>query len=414
MKKKLRIGVITLALCALATSCSDDGPRQENNVPEFNPIELPANTRSVVESENDFAFDYLNTCEWSRFGEPVNFDVENYTVSPFSMFNFLGMLACGNDQDGETQKEIFKTLGLGAADMESFKEYCKLLNNKLTSLDPSTSIYVANAICGNSEYTFRPSFVTMFSEYFGGDCLYYTGENDAKEVVNKWIADRTSGLMEPIDKVFYASCDFYNILYFNGRWETPFNSSFTSKDAFHNADGEISFASYMKDTRSMEYMETDKLIGVELPFGSSNFSFMIFRSANSDNVPEMNGNDYMDLLNSSRREYISLSLPKFEVCPVYVFSRKLEFPVKEALFFSDFGDDSYRNDHPELGERRLITSYVSFQIDEDGVKATARTGTETTISPGVAKKVKFDSPFIYLVRERSTNTILFIGRQNRF
>lgn len=73
--------------------------------------------------------------------------------------------------------------------------------------------------------------------------------------------------------------------------------------------------------------------------------------------------------------------------------------------FSNFSADVYLP---------VIDSAVSFSLDEKGVVAAAASGMVNMTSPGVARSVKFDSPFIYLVRERSTNTILFIGRQNRF
>lgn len=265
MKKGLRIGAVSLVLCTLAVSCSDDVSRREDRIPDFHPLDLPANTRSVGKSENDFAFTLLNRASHIE---------ENYAVSPFSVYNVLLMAACADDLDGEFQKEIVQALGLGDSDIESFKDYCRLINNNLSTLDPSTVFNVANSIWGAPKLTFRPSFKSMAEHTFGAEVLNLPeGISDAKDVLNKWIYEKTNGKIKDFfqSDLGVPTISFINALYFNGKWTTPFNSSATSTDAFHSSDGDTSFASYMHDERAVTYMETDELIGIELPFGIFSF-----------------------------------------------------------------------------------------------------------------------------------------------
>lgn len=222
-------------------------------------------------------------------------------------------------------------------------------------------------------------------------------------------------LTEPI------MCDaaVLNAVYFNGRWQTPFKSSDTREAVFNNIDGTTSNASFMNRSSGSynAYFDTD-LTAIELNYGSGNYSMILVKPAENKTFDDLksafDNKKYNDILASHEGNAYSfaLSLPKFSTRSDMDLSRSLSALGFDKIFTEGF-NSVFEDQNFVIS---MFKQSVAVDVNENGTEAASSTMAGGYTSPGDLPHdpVAFDSPFIYIIRETSTNTILFIGQVTQF
>ncbi len=371
-------------------------------------ISLTDEERQLVKSNNDFAFRLFREAR----GE------ESRVISPLSITYALGML--NNGAAGETQQEINDVLGFGESGADAINQFCRKMLTESGKLDKETRVDIANTIFVNNHwgYELKEPFVQKANEYYDAQPEardFYDGIT--RDVINQWSSDHTEGMIKEIlsedefdeDAVSYL----LNALYFNGAWLTKFDPDNTEEEYFNGRElvpmMHIPCGEFMGGTE-FEYSDNDLFQAIRLPYGNEAYSMTVILPQEGKSIEDVL--DQMDGQNwqfHGHRTIVDLKLPRFET------SASIDLkPVMSALgmptafnpYLADFSD--FCNAPTYIA---MMKQVAKIKVSEEGTEAAAVTiiGSEATGMPG---KADFHAtrPFLYIISERSTGIIFFIGQ----
>ncbi|MBR1538678.1 MAG: serpin family protein, partial [Bacteroidales bacterium] len=174
-------------------------------------------------------------------------DKGNLFFSPFSLQTSLTMMLPGATDD--TYVQLTKLLGQENRPLEEVLELYKTLIDNLYEVDPSTEFRSANGMFTDKEIVLKDTFVKTASDCFsaGLETVDFSKASAAKETINRWASANTGKkISKLVDDIAYnTKIILVNALYFNGKWENPFDQSKTAKGDFHAIDGSTSKVNFM-------------------------------------------------------------------------------------------------------------------------------------------------------------------------
>lgn len=411
MKKMAFKGLLLLAVLPFVTVACDSN--DDKGSEEITVIVMPEGTRSITETGNGFSF--------KLFNEFRNANPGNLVLSPFSVMTDLAMLA--NGDDGASRDEILRALNMtdSQTDIDNFNAYCSTLLSQLPGVDRKVELNFANSIW-NAPYaaSLNDDFVSTLSDVFSAELVMKSPEGEeGRRAVNSWVRKATDGNIAEFLQNPYpdgTTTALIDAVYFKGGWSEKFDRSKTAPGIFHNADGSDSEVDFMNRKAVFNYMPLDDMRAICLPYGNGNFNMIIVMPEGDNNLDRLAStidDDIITRLNGSDcdRMDVELYMPKFECHTnnsIFEIMRE-KFGITRAF-------------EPEAGLNRVYSSAnfvvakfhhaASIIVDEDGSVAASATGIAGGFtSPGYAMDVmRVDRPFIFLITESTTNTILFIGQ----
>ena len=371
-------------------------------------ISLTDEERQLVKSNNDFAIRLFRQAR----------DEKSSVMSPLSVTFALGML--NNGAAGQTQQEINDVLGFGEAGADGINNFCRKMLTESGQLDKETRVDIANNIYVNSHWGFelQAPFVQKANEYYDAQPEtrdFYDGIT--RDVINQWCSDHTEGMIREIlsrdefnkDAVSYL----LNALYFKGAWVTKFNPDNTKEESFNG--GAIVPMMHIPRGEFMggaefAYTSNDLYQAIKLPYGNEAYLMTVILPQEDKTIEDVL--DQMDGQNwqfHGRSTVVDLKLPRFET----EASIDLK-PVMAALgmptaFNPDLADFSDFCNVPTY--IALMKQVAKINVSEEGTEAAAVTviGSEATGMPDYAD-FHATRPFLYIISERSTGIIFFIGQ----
>lgn len=402
-------------LCMLCVACSDNEGTENGVDTPRKDIVLSRSQQDIVDSQARFAFDYFKAVsEWKKCPD-------NVVISPLSLSYDLAILANGAGE--QTYADIMTTIKAPNTTPDELNSLYRMLTDELLKADGKVKITIANALWNRQEFPIRDEFSNCIAKNYDAvvEELDFHNQDKVKSTINHWASDKTNG---KITKVISDGTDLSdymfilcNALYFNGEWATAFDKAQTKKMAFTNIDGsESSVMTMTCDETSYSYIHNEVAEVVKLPYGNGAFSMYVILPGGINENPKdqqdldqfITGFDYdwwvatkANMLSSFMRVY----MPKFKVetkCPSigseYFTSLK---PITET--------GKYNLMSAKLVSGLSIDQYNTIEVTESGTEAAAvtTTGGYLVSLPG---KMHIDHPFIYLIEEQSTGTILFMGK----
>jgi serpin B len=304
---------------------------------------------------------------------------------------------------------------------DEINEAYKNLVAALKSHDPKVELAIANAIFYDQNFAVKPGFISTNKNYYQAevDDLDFSNSAATLDRVNGWVKTNTRDKIESIIDDVSADAVMYliNAIYFNGKWTYQFDKSKTQAKAFYKEDGEqLQVPTMMLGETTLRYADTEKFSLLELPYGSKKYSMLIFlpqeNYTTNDVIENINQANLANWLNNLHERNLKVYLPKFE----FAYENSLVDNLKvlgmiDAFdpFISDFSGIS---DRPDLYISEV--KHKSFiRADEEGTEAAAVTGiTFETTSAGPEPIFNVDHPFVFAIREKDTNALLFLGKVN--
>ena len=414
----LSFTLIITTLGMMSVSC--DGKHNDidlNSLPEPIKIDLRSSEKEMVSSDQSFAFKFLANV----YAEELVDEDNSFMVSPLSLSMALAMTM--NGAEGETKSAMQETLNLKGFTSDEINSYYKKLREALLATDPSTQLSIANSIWTNQNVVIKDEFVRKNREFFNSttQSVNFSDSNTA-ELINGWASNNTNGLIKKVIESTKPEDLMYllNAIYFKGIWTSEFNKKNTHKKPFTLEDGSTVNVDMMSQTDKFNYKEDENLQLVELPYGNSAFSMLVLLPKDEKNlldvVGALSGSDYWAGLKSGLREHeVELYIPKFKT----EYSKKLNKVLSDmgmGLAFTNEADFSGMTDTSAKIDFVKQNTYIS--VDEVGTEAAAVTtvGVVMTSMPAQPQKVVFNAnkPFIYVIQENSTGSILFTGIVKNF
>ena len=349
----------------------------------------------------------------------------NLFFSPYSISTALAMTYAG--AAGETASQMAASLHFGLPPERlhsAFNAYALDLEARAAQPTEGTAfeLSIANSLWGQQDFPFRVEFLDLLGENYGAGMRlvdYMADAEAARLAINEWVSDETrkkiqdlipEGAVDAMTRLVLA-----NAIYFKAGWLHPFEESATGPEPFRLLDGSTLDVPMMHQAESYAYAIRDGYGALELPYLSGSTSMLIllpdegrFEAFEQGLSPEL----IRDLSGNLTHGPVILSLP--------TFSYTSSFNLNEALIGLGMPDafDPDRADFSGMdGARDLFIGNVLHKafvlVDEKGTEAAAATAVimELTSAPA-DEPVSFtiDRPFLYLVRDDLTGTILFLGR----
>jgi len=402
MIKKYNIFAIgAVALCCVA--CQSDEPGGSGHTP-YRPIELNPDTRSAVTAGNEFSLKCFNNTA----------EDDNVVISPYSVFSVLSMIA--NADQADVRNQILSEFGYADSEtgLKALDDYCGIMNSTMPGLDGRVKVQMTNSFWGEAQIT--PSFQSILKNPFYGEWIRKNpGTPEAKDHINKYVSENTGGMVKNfLDKPLTGECMLLNTVYFNGSWQKEFDSKLTRDGYFNNLNGGVGTASFMNISESFKVSADENLTVAELPYGSGNYVMTLVMPTDKETFRNFRGSlsneSFSEILSKLKFQNVSLSIPKFES----VWSSDMVGTLQEMGFDKVF----YNQIRNIISNQECIFTnllHAAFiQVDEEGTKVAAASAAVGDVSSGPVDIIKFDSPFIYIIRETSTNTILITGQITNF
>ena len=393
-KTLLAFAALTLAVVAKA---------QDYNEPKW--IELTKEEQALVKGSTDFSF---------RLFKETRGDI-NQVISPLSVTYALGML--NNGAAGVTREEICQTLGFGETGADGINAFCRKMLTELPALDEQTKVMLSNAIFLNQPRYFLPEFLNIAHSCYEAETQARDfADGETKDVINQWASEHTMGMIKEVfnETAFnpLAASYLLNAVYFKGVWTLKFDKDETKDEVFNGKET----VPMMHMKNELPYTENDDYQALALPYGNESYRMTVLlpREGKSiDNVlASLDADTWLYDLQWMGIAEVDVKLPRMDITT----NQDLVETMKALGMPSAF--DPQTADIPNYIN---VPQYISnmFQVarikmDEEGTEAAAVTVIETTDGAGHYEpefhEFHADRPFLYVISERSTGTILFIGQ----
>ena len=392
---------LVLLLCIGLTQCTES---------PVSPIsrELTLAEKHLVESDNKFGF--------KLFKEIIKEEKDkNVFISPLSVSMALGMTY--NGANGSTQEAMQATLELSGLTIQEVNESYKSLIELLTGLDPKVQFQIANSIWYRQEFSFEEEFINLCKTYFNALVrgLDFNDPN-AADTINGWVEENTNGkIKEIVDKPIDPLIVMFliNAIYFKGTWTYEFDEDKTKDDWFYLPDGSRKPCKMMEQRIQCDYFSNPDFQAIDLPYGDGDFSMTIFLPRPQKNIDsliaEFTEENWDNWINSFSKDSGDIYIPKFTL----EYGIKLN-DVLKALGM-EIAFDPYRADFTRMYKPGGIwidkVKHKTFvKVNEEGTEAAAVTSVEMGFVSVSGFYMRVDRPFVFVIRENKSQTILFMGK----
>ena len=407
--------LLPIILAACLTGCASD-PAAQRAEPKASEQAL----ESLATANSAFAFDLYQVLAGSE---------ENFFYSPYSISLALAMTYAGARE--ETERQMAETLqfhlpqdslhpAFNALDLELAS------HSKDSSEDDRFRLNIVNAIWGQKNYEFLPEFIDVLAENYGAGMrrVDYIGAPEKSRVrINDWVAnqteDRIKDLIPPNAIGKSVRLVLTNAIYFNAAWLYSFDQGDTANHPFYTLDGNKIETPMMKQKERLGYARGDGYQVVEMPYRASRMAMVILLPDNGK-FREFERSLDVALVSASmadvRYTEIELTMPKFKLESNFRLADALTAMGMPNAFDRDTADFSGTNGRSCPAAKCLYISNVYHKafvsVDEEGTEAAAATAVveKEIMGGGDPVKVTVDRPFILLIRDQKTGTVLFAGR----
>ena len=396
------LGLSALMIAACSSSSGPDGNGKITNLPRS----LTAGEQTTIEASNRFAFSLLAQVQAAQ-------PDSNLFMSPLSAHMALGMAL--NGAADSTFEAMRTTLGFESPNMSEINGAYATLLELLVGLDPRVEFRIGNSVWLRQGFPFLPSFGDTVSAYFDATVSERDFDDPATiDAINSWVEDATNGKIErivesidPLDIAFLI-----NAIYFKGTWTSQFDPADTHDGDFHLLDGSTKTVKMMNRSGTYSTAFGSDYEAVDLPYGGEAFSMTIVVPRESSSLTElvarMTPVAWEDMLSGLAEGKVNIAMPRFRL----EWKRQLKdaladlgmdiaFKPFEANFsnLSDAADDLYISS---------VLQKTFVNVDEEGTEAAAATSVTVTAT-SAPPSIRVDRPFLLVIRERFSGTILFVG-----
>ena len=280
---------------------------------------------------------------------------------------------------------------------------------------------IANALWPQNKYPFLKSYLDQIKAEYGsaGRPLDYRSPEEARGVINRWVEGETrqkiknllpEGSIDSMTRMVLT-----NAIYFKGNWATQFKVKSTRELPFRLAAGKSAKTPMMFQKGNFGFFQDEEVQVLEMPYKGEKVSMVALLPRKVDGLAALEKNlsagKLSGWLGKLRRVKVDTLFPKFKMTSRFDLSGKLQdLGMKKAFRDADFSGMD--------GTRELYLSAVFHkafvEVNEEGTEAAAATGAVVGLrSIRRGPSFRADHPFLFLIRDKATGSILFLGRYAR-
>ncbi|MBU3214928.1 serpin family protein [Clostridium estertheticum] len=404
-KRILLVGM-SLAM-TLSIACSQKGPDKVISDYNIKAKELSQPVKKVSDANNIMAFRMLK----STLG--VNKNI-NTIISPMSLSTVLSITQ--NGAGGSTKEEMKKAIELSGIDDKTINDEYKNIIANFNSIE-GLKVKMANSIWIDKGTEIKETFKNMGKKYYESEIRDVDfSKSKTTDTINTWIAKHTAGKIKKIvDKFDYdTAMVLVNTLYFKGDWAVPFKKENTQKKDFNLSNGSSKKIDMMNGDINVEYLKENNFEAIRIPYKDKKFGmYVLLPNANSSVeslMKEMSYENWNKWKKQFKAEERIVEMPKLHIEYEQELNKMLMgYGMKRAFKpGADFSKMSKDNDL----YISLVKQKCYIDVDEKGTEAAASTAVimkETSVKPLELNKFIANRPFIYVITDNKTDSILFMG-----
>ncbi|MDQ2760117.1 MAG: serpin family protein [Actinomycetota bacterium] len=340
-------------------------------------------------------------------------------LSPFSISDALAMTYAG--ARGRTASQIARALDFRLPPARLHAAFNVLTQSLATVDGPGVTLSVANALFGQRRTPFQQAFLDVLARDYGAGMRTVDFEHAAgaaRSVINAWVSDRTHGkipsLLDPADIDAFTRLVLVNAVYLNAKWQSPFQKRDTAPAAFHAPGGTVQVPT-MNQIGTFGYLRGSGYRALELPYAGGRLAFDILLPA-PGRLPSLlrriASDGPLDLLRGLRAQQVGLALPKLLLHTRFELAGALSTLGMPDAFDASRADLSGIAGPPGCLYIKHVVHETYVRVDEAGTEAAAATAViANAISAQAPPPIVFDvdRPFAFVLRDRQTGAILFLG-----
>ena len=384
------------------------------------PEKPPTDQKMLVSGNTEFALDLYHQLQ-NEFGQ----EGEEYNLffSPYSISTALAMTYGG--ARGETEKQMADVLHYNLGQDRLHSTFGKLQQDLDTEeKDKGYQLHVANALWGQKDYKFLEEYLQLTQKYYGAGLKQVDFVNErekARNTINIWVENKTNnkiknlipkGILTGLTRLVLT-----NAIYFKGDWASKFKEENTKEEFFYTKPDRKIKVPLMHQTEEFRYGQTEELQILELPYKGEQLSMVIVLPKERNGLgrleKQLKPDNLKDWQKTLRKRKVEVYLPKFTLTSTFSLSKTLakmgmpyafDIPARSADFS---GMD---------GSKELFISAVLHkafvEVNEEGTEAAAATAVVMSLRsmPLPPPIFRADHPFLFLIRDTRTDSILFMGR----
>lgn len=424
MKKKI---IALLAITMLMAGCKET----EEGYKKL-PLSTDEVSESIHEKTSTKALETLSK-DVNQFSYRVYDGLEkgeNICISPYSIISALSML--DNGADGNTKKEIEKVLGIEkiTTQNKALQHYADIQKQKNIKFYWANSVWISDEVL--LEENSETEFFQPLQQFYNADKHYQPLDTmETMNQINEWVSKETKGMLdnlilEPLNP--NTNVLLLNALYFQGEWINSFTNE--GEQMQFNGSKKVSMVPKMHlEDISLKYITKYGLRGVEIPYNDDTFVMDVF-------LPEQEGENVISIfhgMTQKEKKNLFLEFKKVEkqqMQKIIMPQFTTEYNVDSKLLIDILKEmgikDSFSSEKADFSKISTSVSYyvnkilhkTKIEVQEKGTKAAAVTSVMMANgAQAIAQEdliFIIDQPFLYIIRDISTDMILFIGSVQDF
>lgn len=413
----------SLALLASTTAFtqanSTDEPRWEDRVPV--PVQLGADARDAVKGINAFSIDLYR----QTVSQP-----ENHFISPASVS--VAMSLAYRASGGTTAEEMRSVLHFSATPAEYLRATSSVLGS-MNFKKAGRELATANAIWVDRSVILRPDYLADTTGLAGSaieQADFRAAPDAARQTINHWVEGKTNGrirdLLAPPHVTPATRWVLVNTIYWKANWALPFEKTSTRKEPFRQIDGQRVQIDLMHQRSSFHVLERDGMKAILLPYEGGELEMVVFLPNSFNGLTAFEKrltpdrlSDWLTRLDQSESRDTMLTLPKMHLG----WGKNLVPTFKTMGLNAPFGMDADFSaivTPADSGALAIgaVVHQTYLDVDENGSEAAAATAVTTDMiisgrrgpPPPPPFVFRADHPYFFVLRDRRTGLICFMGR----
>lgn len=367
---------------------------------------------TVVKGNTEFAIDLFKKLKPAE---------GNLFFSPYSISTALAMTYGG--ARAETAKQMAAVLHFSLENEKLHSAFADM-QSKLNAIQRKEEIQlnIANSLWPQDKYPFLKEYLVLTKKYYRTEITpvdYKRNPKDARKKINSWVEEKTNNkikniISKPPDTL--TRLFLVNAIYFKGDWASQFNKSATTEMPFYPKENETIEVSMMKQTSEFNYGEEESLQVLELPYVGNKLAMLVILPKKIDGLQDLEEILTKDSLegwtrNLSNRS-VEVYLPRFKMTSGFSLAEVLKsFGMKDA-FDINKANFSGMDGNPNWLYIEAVLHKAFVDVNEEGTEAAAATGVRMKEKSAPPPPIIFraDHPFLFLIRDNLTGSVLFMGR----
>ncbi|RWS10766.1 Serpin B8-like protein [Dinothrombium tinctorium] len=346
----------------------------------------------------------------------------------------LSMLYLGarNESEAELKSALgYRSIGLNGDEPHAAMKH--LLSNLRTELKSASgkgyTLELANAVWIQNGFNVLKEYKDKLNDFYDTETQevdFQTHGQIVQQRVNNWVQWKTSNMItslleEPLStntRLFLT-----NAVFFKGTWLYKFDKQFTLDLNFYNEGRKDrpKLVPFMSQTLKIPFANINELNAkaIELPYSGSDVSMLILLPHERDGLSKLEktltASTLRAIYSRLSRKDVAVHLPKFRLEQNFDLRLFLERLGVKSIF-----DESKANLAGIDGVGNLYVSKAlhksAIEVNEEGTKASAVSAAATSVRTSSIRLEYFSAehPFLFIIRDKKSGLILFLGRVSSF